>query len=163
MAEELKVRIGTPNDIHAMMDLALSACSENGFVSPNPEKLLHEIWPALNQDRGLVGIIQAEDASLEGAILLRIGNMWYSDEEVLEEKAIFIDPKFRSAKGGRARKLCEFSKQVSDSLSIPLIIGVLSNHRTEAKIRLYERQFGKPSGAFFLYNATTGGWKDAAE
>jgi hypothetical protein len=163
MAEELKVRIGTPNDIHAMMDLALSACSENGFVSPNPEKLLHEIWPALNQDRGLVGIIQAEDTSLEGAILLRIGNMWYSDEEVLEEKAIFIDPKFRSAKGGRARKLCEFSKQVSDSLSIPLIIGVLSNHRTEAKIRLYERQFGKPSGAFFLYNATTGGWKDAAE
>jgi hypothetical protein len=89
--------------------------------------------------------------------------MWYSDHEVLEEKAIFIHPDFRSAKGGRARKLCEFSKHVSDSLGVPLIIGVLSNHRTEAKIRLYERQFGKPSGAFFLYNATTGGWKDAAE
>lgn len=163
MAEEFKVRIGTPNDVHAMMDLALSACDENGFVSPNPEKLLQEIWPALNQDRGLIGIIQGQSTDLEGAVLLRIGNMWYSDEEVLEEKAIFIHPNFRSAKGGRARKLCEFSKQVSDSLGVPLIIGVLSNHRTEAKIRLYERQFGKPSGAFFLYNATTGGWKDAAE
>lgn len=163
MAEIFKVRIGTPNDVHAMMDLALSACDENGFVSPNPEKLLQEIWPALNQDRGLIGIIQGQSTDLEGAVLLRIGNMWYSDEEVLEEKAIFIHPNFRSAKGGRARKLCEFSKQVSDSLGVPLIIGVLSNHRTEAKIRLYERQFGKPSGAFFLYNATTGGWKDAAE
>ena len=163
MAEAFNVRVGTPNDVHPMMDLAMSACDENGFVSPNPAKLLTEIWPALNQDRGLVGIIQGKEGNLEGAILLRIGNMWYSDEEVLEEKAIFIHPNFRSAKGGRARKLCEFSKQVSDSLGIPLIIGVLSNHRTEAKIRLYERQFGKPSGAFFLYNATTGGWKDAAE
>ena len=82
--------------------------------------------------------------------------MWYSDNPVLEEKAIFIHPDFRSAKGGRARQLCEFSKQVADSLGIPLIIGVLSNHRTEAKVRLYERQFGKPSGAFFLYGAHTG-------
>ena len=157
------VKIGTPADVHKMMDLALAAYDENGFIEPNPAKLLQEIWPALNQEGGLVGIIPGNEGALEGAVLLRIGNMWYSDHEVLEEKAIFIHPDYRSAKGGRARKLCEFSKQVSDSLGIPLIIGVLSNHRTEAKIRLYERQFGKPSGAFFLYNATTGGWKDAAE
>ena len=43
------------------------------------------------------------------------------------------------------------------------MIGVLSNHRTEAKVRLYERQFGKPSGAFFLYNARTGTQRAAAE
>jgi len=46
-------------------------------------------------------------------VLLRIGTMWYSDERVLEEKAIFIHPDFRSAKGGRARQLCEFSKKRS--------------------------------------------------
>jgi hypothetical protein len=87
--------------------------------------------------------------------------MWYSDHSVLEERAIFVDPDCRSAKGGRARRLCEFSKQTADALELPLIIGVLSNHRTEAKVRLYERQFGKPSGAFFLYNARTG-HKEAA-
>lgn len=89
--------------------------------------------------------------------------MWYSDTPVLEEKAIFIHPNYRSAKGGRARRLCEFSKKASDQLEIPLIIGVLSNHRTEAKVRLYERQFGRPSGAFFLYNARTGSFPAAAE
>jgi hypothetical protein len=156
MLEELNVRIGTPEDVHDMMDLALKACDENGFVEPNPKKLLAEIWPALNLDHGLVGIIQDDGGKLEGAILLRIGTMWYSDSYVLEEKAIFVDPDCRSAKGGRARRLCEFSKRTADSLGMPLIIGVLSNTRTEAKIRLYERQFGKPSGAFFLYNATTG-------
>lgn len=163
MTEELGIRLGTPDDIHRMMDLALSACEENGFVDPNPQKLLSEIWSALNLDRGIVGIIEGDDGIFEGAVLLRIGDMWYSDRQVLEEKAIFIHPEFRSAKGGRARKLCEFSKQVADSLDIPLIIGVLSNHRTEAKIRLYERVFGKASGAFFLYNARTGTAQAAAE
>lgn len=161
--EELKIRTGTPEDVDAVMEIALSACDENGFVSPNPKRLLGEIWPALNRDKGIIGIIGPENGSVEGAVLLRIGTMWYSDQEVLEEKAIFIHPDFRSAKGGRARRLCEFSKQAADSLGIPLIIGVLSNHRTEAKVRLYERQFGKPSGAFFLYNARTGGWQEAAE
>jgi GNAT superfamily N-acetyltransferase len=156
MSEEVNIRLGVPEDVHDVMELALSACDENGFVHPNPEKLLAEIWPALNYDRGLVGLIGPEGQKPEGAVLLRIGNMWYSDQEVLEEKAIFIHPDFRSAKGGRARRLCEFSKQVADEFGLPLIIGVLSNHRTEAKIKLYERQFGKPSGAFFLYNATTG-------
>jgi GNAT superfamily N-acetyltransferase len=163
MFDNFGVRIGTPDDVHPMMDLAMQACDENGFVDPNPQKLLGEIWPALNLDRGLVGIIQDEGGGLEGAILLRIGTMWYSDAEVLEEKAIFIHPDYRSAKGGRARRLCEFSKKTADELGIPLIIGVLSNHRTEAKVRLYERQFGKPSGAFFLYNAKTGAYPAAAE
>lgn len=163
MANSIKVRVGTPEDVHAIMDLALSACGENGFVNPNPQKLLAEIWPALNLDRGLVGIIGEENQKPEAAVLLRIGCMWYSDADVLEEKAIFVDPEYRSAKGGRARRLCEFSKQVSDKLGIPLIIGVLSNHRTEAKVKLYERQFGKPSGAFFLYNAQTGHLQTAAE
>ena len=73
------------------------------------------------------------------------------------------DSDYRNAKGGRARRLCEFSKKVSNELGIPLIIGVLSNNRTEAKVRMYQRIFGEPSGAFFLYNARTGHLKEAAE
>lgn len=154
--EELIVRTATPTDVHDIMDLALAACEENGFVNPNPEKLLAEIWPALNKERGLVGVIGRIGHKPEGAVLLRIGTMWYGNDEVLEEKAVFIHPDFRAAKGGRARKLCEFSKQVSDSLGIPLIIGVLSSHRTAGKVRMYQRIFGEPSGAFFLYGTKTG-------
>lgn len=163
MEEKLTVRIGDPSDVDNMMELAMQACEENGFVNPNPVKLLQEIYPALVQDRGLVGIIGKPGEKIEGAVLLRVSKMWYSDADILEEKAVFIHPEYRSAKGGRARRLVEFSKEVSDYLKIPLIIGVLSNHRTEAKVRLYERQFGKASGAFFLYNAQTGDWKEAAE
>ena len=163
MDEENPIRVGTLEDLDPMMELALMACDENGFVNPNPVKLLEQIYSALAQDHGLIGIIGKPSEKIEGAVLLRVSKMWYSDQDVLEEKAIFIHPDYRNAKGGRARRLVEFSKQASDYLKIPLIIGVLSNHRTEAKVRLYERQFGKASGAFFLYNAQTGGWKEAAE
>lgn len=162
MDETLSIRIGTIEDLDPMMELAMAACEENGFVSPNPVRLLEHIYPALMQDHGLVGIIGEVGEKIEGAVLLRVSKMWYSDADVLEEKAIFIHPDYRSAKGGRARRLVEFSKEASDYLKIPLVIGVLSNHRTEAKVRLYERQFGSPAGAFFLYNAHTGDFKKAA-
>lgn len=157
---DLGVRIGTVDDVHSLMDLALSASDENGFTSACPAKMLQEIYASLSLNKGLVGIIGEPGQPPEGAVLLRIGEMWYSTDPVVEEKAIFIRPEFRSAKGGRARRLCEFSKRVADGLGIPLIIGVVSNHRTEGKVRLYERQFGKPAGAFFLYGAHTGSNKE---
>ena len=156
---ELKIRLAGPQDLDEIMHIAMLACDENGFLNPNPAKLAAEIWPALHQDHGLCAVIGKDGGMIEGLVLLRIGNMWYSDSQVVEEKAIFIHPDYRSAKGGRASKLCEFSKKVADSLGIPLIIGVLSNHRTSAKVRMYERQFGPPSGAFFLYGARTGKWQ----
>jgi len=155
MFDDLGVRLGEPEEVHEIMAGALQACAENGFVHVNQVKLLREVWSALNLDNGLVGII-GEPGKIEGGILLRVTEMWYSDDRVLEEKAIFILPEYRSAKGGRARRLCEFAKRAAKTLEIPLLIGVLSNNRTEAKVRLYERQFGKPDGAFFLYNARTG-------
>jgi len=157
MAEQtpLNIRIAGPEDLDELMELSMLACSDNGFLAPDGEKLLREIWPALHQDHGLVGVID-EDGVITGAILMRIGQMWYSSQNLCEEKAIFIHPDYRSAKGGRAARLCEFSKKVADTLGLPLLIGVLSNQRTEAKVKMYQRKFGSPAGAFFLYNAHTG-------
>ena len=112
--KDLGVRIGTPEDIDELMKLALSACDENGFVEPNTKKLLNELWHGLVLADGIVGIIGEPGKKLEGAVLLRISEMWYSDNRILEEKAIFIDPDYRSAKGGRARRLVEFAKRCAD-------------------------------------------------
>jgi len=156
MIESAAVQVGTPEDIDQLMALSAEACDENGFVAPKPEMILEQIWSALNQDAGLVGKITASDGTIEGAILLRITKLFYSDQPVLEEKGLFVHPDYRSGKLGRARMLIEFAKSSAKSLDLPLLIGVLSNTRTEAKIRLYERQFGGPAGVFFLYNAKTG-------
>jgi hypothetical protein len=161
--DDLGVRIGTPEDVDKCMNLAMAACEDNGYVTPNTVRLLNEIWAALNKDRGLIGIIESADGVAEGAVLLRVTTPWYSDVQMLEERGVFVAPEFRSAKGGRARRLCEFSKKTADALGIPLLIGVLSNHRTAGKIRMYERIFGEPNGAFFLYGAKTGVPRTASE
>jgi hypothetical protein len=164
MQDDLYIRVATPEDLDDIMKIAMMAVEENGFVQPNPERLLQDIWPSLHLDEGVIGAIGPKGTKkIEGVVLLRIGNLWYSDEKAVEEKAIFVAPEYRSAKGGRAKRLCEFSKKVSDELGLPLMIGVLSNQRTAGKIKMYQRIFGEPSGAFFLYNARTGAWKEAAE
>jgi hypothetical protein len=150
------VRVGTLEDLDGMMHLALNATEENAFASPDVSKLLSAMWGALTRQNGIVGIIGKPGETFQGAILLVFGELWYSREPVLEERAVFVAPEYRSAKGGRARKLCEFAKTASEELGIPLTIGVLSNNRTEAKIRLYERMFGQPAGVYFLYGAKTG-------
>ena len=150
---ELTIRIGTTADLDEVMKAAVEAIDEIGLVNPDPERLLGDIWPALNEDGGLVGIICGSDGKPQGGVLLRIGKMWYSNQDVLEERVIFVLPEFRSLKPSRAQMLCAFSKKVSEDLELPLLIGVMSTVRTEAKVRMYERQFGKPTGAVFLYNA----------
>lgn len=154
--EEAPIRVGTPDDVHGIMDLALMATEENGLINPDVTKLLQHVWSALNKDNGLMGIIGNPNEPPEAAILLRISNLWYGNDEILEERALFVRPDLRSAQGGRARRLADFAKQASDELGIPLLIGVLSNHRTAGKIRMYQRIFGEPAGAFFLYNGRTG-------
>ena len=163
MDDGIKVRVGRPEEVNEVMEIAMQAAEENGFLQPNPMKLLADIWPALNQDQGIMGVIGKPGGRIEGVVLLRLGTIWYSDIVTLEERAVFVRPEFRSAKGGRARKLCEFSKKVADELNLTLMIGVLSNTRTKGKMKLYERIFGEPSGAYFLYGGRTGEFKRVTE
>lgn len=157
MDENLQIRLATTADMEEIMKLAVSAARENGFLNASTALLAKELWPALNQDHGLCPVIGPPGGAIEGLALLRIGAMWYSEDIVVEEKAIFVYPEFRSARGGRARKLCEYSKHVADHLGVPLLIGILSNTRTEGKVRMYKRIFGEPAGAFFLYGGRTVG------
>jgi predicted N-acetyltransferase YhbS len=156
MSAQLVLRVGTPADIEPVMQMAQEACDEQAIFPSSIKKIQEVNVPALRCENGIVGILSTKEGEVVGATVLRVVEVWYSEQKVLEEAFIFIKPEYRSSKGGWARKMCEFSKKLSDDLGIPLIAGIVSNVRTEAKIRLYERQFGKPNGAFFYYNAQAG-------
>ena len=57
--EDVKVRVGTPEDAEGVMNLAMMVCRENGVFEPNVNKIFADIWPSLHQDFGLVGVIGA--------------------------------------------------------------------------------------------------------
>jgi hypothetical protein len=155
--EALQIRTATVDDLADVMALAVAGAQENSFLPARVNLILNEVWPAVNQDHGLCGIIGQPNGKPEGIVILRISTMYYSEQMCVEEKIIFVSPEFRSAAGGRARKLCEFSKKVADTLDLPLLIGVCSSERTKAKVKMYERIFGEPAGAYFLYKTKTGG------
>lgn len=154
-SENVYVRTATPEDEEGIMVLARLVNGENGVFRMNEEKVRAMVRPSLYLQGGIMGVIGPKDR-IEGLVLLRVSQYWYSDASFLEEMCVYVHPEYRAAKGGRARKLVEFAKTASEKLGMPLMIGILSNSRTDAKTRLYERQFGAPAGAFFLYGIQTG-------
>lgn len=103
--------------------------------------------------RGYMGVIGPVGGQLEGFILLTISSFWYSDDLILEEYANFVHPSHR--KSNHAKTLVGYAKYLSDRISIPLLIGIISNTRTAAKVRLYRRQLPEV-GAFFYYRGING-------
>lgn len=99
-------------------------------------------------------MIGAPGEALRGMIFMTIGQLWYSDQWVLEELFSYVPPEFR--RSDYAKDLIDFAKKQADELSLKLMIGILSNERTEAKVRLYTRKLGPPAGAYFVYGGKTG-------
>lgn len=153
---DIKVRVAVPEDLAACMDLFVKANDENGLAKMDERKLLGMVWPSLHCHNGMVGAIGSVGGPLEGVVLLRIEELWYTSEPVIAEKLVYVHPDFRNAKGGRAAKLCEFAKRVSDEMRMPLLVGIVSNDRTKGKIKMFERLLGPAVGAYFLYNGKLG-------
>lgn len=154
--EELRMRIATVDDLKEVMGLAIAAAKENALFDTTSGHLVQIIWPCLNQDKGLIGLIGREGGPIEGMVVLVIGTLGYSDTLCCEEKVVFVPEQYRAAKGGRAHKLLQFSKAAAEKLGLPLLIGVLSNAATKQKVAMYKREFGEPAGAFWVVGAKTG-------
>lgn len=148
-----KVRLAKPADAQSLFEIGCSLHEENGLMPISKERCWQAVVRAINKDRMIAGVI-GPVGKLEAAIILTIGQFWYTDYPHLEELAAYVLPAYR--RSNRAKALVEFAKNSASELKVPLLIGIISNNRTEAKIRLYERQLGPRSGAFYLWNGKTG-------
>lgn len=153
--ERVKVRSVTPEDFPQLMELCNQLYKENGARNVDWGIVERVIIDGVNGKGGVIGVIGPKGGDLTGMIYLRFSSMWYSNEEILEELFCYVPETAR--RSSNAKSLIEFGMAASERLRIPLLIGIISNDKTEAKIRLYTRLLGKPAGAFFLYGAKTGG------
>ncbi len=93
-----------------------------------------------------------EAEEIRAMIYMLITRFWYTRSFHLEELFNFVHPGYRHS--NYADALLRFAGYSSDQLGIPLLIGVLTNARMAAKVRLYRRRLGMPVGAVFAKNAT---------
>lgn len=118
------------------------------MFSMNETKVQAMLDKAFNQQGAIIGALGPTGA-IEGAIFMLISNFWYSNDWHLEELFSYVRPEHR--RSTNAKELINFGKRCSDELGIPLVIGVISNDRTRAKVGLYQRQLADPVGAFFVH------------
>lgn len=104
--------------------------------------------------RGFFGVIGPLGGTLEALTMVSLSCQWYTSEPYLEEYLLYVHPEYRTKLGfdnkGHAAKLIDFLIGLADQMNLPLLTGILSQTRMEAKCRLYRRKF-TPIGQFFLH------------
>ena len=153
METELSVRLASPEDANSILECLRMMHDENGLFSLSGDRVREIISNALSPPPGMivppmVGVI-GRRGEVEATICVMLNKLWYTDEWHLGDLWNYIRQDCR--KKNHIAGLLEFAKSCSDKVDVPLMMGVVSNKRTEAKVRIYSRHFGVPLGAFFIY------------
>ena len=146
----MTVTIATESDWPDLLELCQELEKENGFFKMDYGLVRSMFDRAFKKQGGIVAIIRGEK-EIEGCLFMIISTMWYSHESHLEELFSYVRPAYRKSK--HAITLVEFAKDCSVKIGIPLMVGILTHNRMEAKVRLYRRTLGIPAGAFFVFNS----------
>lgn len=155
------VRRAVPADKDELWRLLRLMHAESAMLSISDRKIDYHLnrflYPeSIQKDdagiRGFIGVI-GQIGALEGAIIITIGGLWYSDEMCLEEWLNSVDPQHR--RSYHAKALIKYAIKIIDDMvsqypNLKIVIGIVSTERTAAKIRLY-RQYLEPAGCFFVY------------
>lgn len=145
-----RVRKADRTDEPELRAMCRELWQENGLFSMSDAKVQSCLDRAFDRQGAVIGVIGT--SHLEASICMIVSNFWYSDDWHIEELWNYVRPQHR--KTDNAKDLIAFGQRCANEIGIPLIIGVMSNARTEAKVRLYRRKLGEPSGAFFVYPQT---------
>lgn len=148
----LNVRSATLADNYALFDLVCRAHQENGALEMNPVKVRTFLERMLRRGAdglwGEIGVIDGDHGDLAGSVCIVLDQWWFTDEWILAERWNYVAPEYRQST--YAKDLINYAKWFSDGMKLPLEMGIITTHRTEAKVRLYRRQL-RMVGAYFVH------------
>ena len=143
----MTVRLAVRRDEPAIYRHLMRLYAENALATLDPAKLQKKIKAATRAQGGIIGLIDGASGPI-ASIGLELEQWWYSADWYLCELWVFVDKGHRGESHETA--LIEFAKHCAGRLGLPLLMGIISANRTEAKTRLYRRQI-PPIGALFLH------------
>ncbi len=156
MSSRSIVRVAKANDFDEVWRLLMAGHNENALFPLSPEKVRWFVHRMLSPEtiapddtgvRGVIGVI-GQVGHLEGLAFVITGEFWYTTAKHMEELIIYVDPDHR--RSNHAKSLVEWVKSLPETTGLPLLTGILSTTRLEAKCRLYQRILPKIGEFFFV-------------
>ena len=147
---DVPVRLATRADASELLAMCRELHAENGLGAMDEDMVVDVLERTFDKRGGIVGVIDGK-SGIEAAICMLITSIWYHQEHHIEELFSFVRVPYR--KSNHSLTLVNFAKKCSDTLGIPLLVGIITNQMLEQKARLYRRRLGPPSGALFVYGA----------
>lgn len=146
-----EVETAVPADAPALLALLKLMHAETGMAPLDDLRVRQMIWRGVTQQEAVIGVIRGKGPRhIEGSIGLFTDRLWYSARDHLADFWNFVAEPHR--KSTHAKNLIEFAKWAALTVDRPLVMSMMANERTAAKLRLYERQLPK-AGALFVFNA----------
>lgn len=146
----VSVRVAGPADEAALRDLFLAAHADNGLMTVSREKVARWAHIFTHHPHGTplsaVGVIDGPNGTLAAGAALVLGQPWYSDEWVIEDRMIFVRPEHRKSRHGR--DLLLFSKWYAEKLALPMILGIVTTNRSPEKTAFYRRYLTQVGALF---------------
>lgn len=139
------VRLARRGDTQKIYDLLQPLHAENGIFSMDKQSVLETIKNGTEERGGIIGVIE-DGGRLAGSIGLYLSKYWYTTDWHLAEYWNFVHPDYRTC--GYGTTLVDFAKWANENLRVPLMMGIISTTKTEAKMRLYDRKLIRVGGFF---------------
>jgi hypothetical protein len=140
-------RLADARDEIGVLELCQMAHAEIGFYPISMPKVAALVRLAITRERGIIAVI-GEPHNLKAILFLLMEPVWYSEQFVLMEFVNYVRPDAR--RSTYAKDLIAYAKKLSRETKLPLFVGVSTDKRTEAKMKLYRRMLPWVGG-FFLY------------
>lgn len=156
MKTDSAIRLAAPSDEAEVLHLLKLMWQESGWRPLDIDAARETFALAFDRKGASLWVIGAP-GHIRAMTFLKLARSWYTREYHIEELFCWVHPEHRASDYHKI--LIEKAKLVSDEIStlmghkVPLLMGVLTNRKMEAKVRLYRRFFGIPVGAFFVHNA----------
>jgi len=145
------IRAAGQGDAMALFRLLLAMHEENGQASLSHAKVAQQIQQCVSDPGCMVLVAESEPGRLVGSACIEAQAWWYSDEEALFDRWIYVAPEARRSAARIAYGLLNVLKRVSDSNAMPLVLGIASGRDAARKSIFYQRHGFEAVGSFFIY------------
>ena len=139
------VSFAEPSDAPEVYRLMIELHNENGVFTLNAEKAARMCAGLFEPGLAVVGVLRGT-VEIEGAIALKRVQLDYTDDWHLVD--VFNHVRIPYRKSDHAKRLIKFAKACGEDLGLPILVGIVSTQRTEAKMRLYRRMLTQVGGFF---------------